>query len=604
MNSKAIKNLILNYDITEELLKEYLREDFKSTIIAILHSIEELLKYYHSNRSFLEELLSFLEGLLQEELEIKNLKILHGELKSTLTNIYKFYEVDKNAYLIPILNWLRYLKHRVKEEMNYIDNQEIISLLEKIILEKRDLKLMEGLIKENKNILKIKNKSSENILYRLLKRYNSLDRKNLEEIHYLYQVLSLFINSDALNTSIIQQNDYYCNALKIEDERNLEIISLLEAKKRPITISELESRYHVLFYISQEAELELYQYQIQHHDVIDMTNQYSITIDDPTAKCLDDAVYLERNSNGTFTLYVHITRIPAIIPYESIMNKESIERVETRYLSDGTCCLYSDYISNYLASLLPNNVRHTETGIWLLDPQLNIIDGTFQIVKSKICSHQRLSYEEADSLIDKNSKNSLNEMLYLLGVFALKRRKSNRVKEVYRQQENLYNPDMKHESFLTDQLISANIVQETALLFSQYKAELYKKKSLPYIFRACETIPELSLTKANLNRIDHLSHMAVSAYYTNVPTTHHGLGFAAYAHTTSPARRSADGQNQYIDEDLIFNSNVNDKLVYQWEQRTQYLAKHYNETIPQIDRFTKQYNYLRSKKLINSPFRS
>lgn len=91
------------------------------------------------------------------------------------------------------------------------------------------------------------------------------------------------------------------------------------------------------------------------------------------------------------------------------------------------------------------------------------------------------------------------------------------------------------------------------------------------------------------------------SYYTSSPEIHHGLGYETYCHAGSPARRSPDGQNQYIDEDLIFTPNLSDKTVYMWEERTKTLANHYNETTQRIDAFSSQYNYLTTKKLIRKP---
>lgn len=88
------------------------------------------------------------------------------------------------------------------------------------------------------------------------------------------------------------------------------------------------------------------------------------------------------------------------------------------------------------------------------------------------------------------------------------------------------------------------------------------------------------------------------SYYTPIPEIHYGLGYDTYCHAGSPARRSPDGQNQYIDEDIIFTPNVSDKTVYMWEERTKSLAEHYNETTGRITAFSNQYNYLTAKKLI------
>jgi exoribonuclease R len=273
-------------------------------------------------------------------------------------------------------------------------------------------------------------------------------------------------------------------------------------------------------------------------------------------------------------------------------------------LVDGAYTLYPDYVSNYLASLLPNNVRYSETGIWLVEPDMTIVEDSFQLLKSTIKSRHRLTYEGADEIIGSKCHDGLGEMLTTLGTFALKQREKNKVKEVYRQQENVgsYNPN--HESRLVDRLVSANIVQECSLLFGHSKARLAEMKGIPYIFRACDEQVKLDLDGSLLKKLSSDNQgciSRISAYYTNKPTKHCGLGYDVYCHGGSTARRSPDGQNQYIDEDLIFNPNPSDKMVYIWEERTKKLVEHFNEASQRIDAFSNQYNYLMGKKLIRRP---
>ena len=144
-------------------------------------------------------------------------------------------------------------------------------------------------------------------------------------------------------------------------------------------------------------------------------------------------------------------------------------------------------------------------------------------------------------------------------------------------------------------------MQECALLFGKSKAEFYKKQGLPYIFRACGEQQKFDLNNPLvINMIEEDKHNLSSrlSYYTATPEIHHGLGYDVYCHAGSPARRSPDGQNQYIDEELLFAPHLSDRTVYLWEERTKMLADYYNETTPRIDAFSSQYNYLTAKKLI------
>ena len=603
MTSQEIKKIILNYEMDDDLLWECLSNDFRQTIIGVLNALYELITDYDKNQLLINELLTSLELLAKKEKNVDNIKIFHTEIKRLTGNIHRHLKPETNENLKIIIRKIQVISRYLKQLMLNEEARHKIEIIELIINDNRNLKIISGLIRDNKDILKIKDDKNENILYKLLKKYSYLEETNKEDINYLYQVISLFINSDDLNIEITRNTDYYISALKNRTPKHVKQVKrLLELKKQPIFLGELEKKFGIYTGYSKTIEKELSSFKMDHNGAIDLRNQHCFTIDGEGTECLDDAIYFKKNKDGSYTLYVHITYVPSLIPYLSKMNKESIRRVETYYLVDGAYTLYPNYVSNYLASLLPNNVRYTETGIWLVEPDMTIVEDSFQLVKSTIKSHHRLTYEGADEIIGSRSKEHLCRSLTDLGVFALKQRERNNTKELYRQMENSNKPI--HESRLVDTSVSANIVQECALLFGRSKAEYYKQRGLPYIFRACGAQQRLDLDGTllrNLTQENQTQLSEMAAYYTATPEMHHGLGYGAYCHAGSPARRSPDGQNQYIDEDLIFNPNPSDKIVYTWEERTKQLASYYNETTQRIEAFSSQYNYLMSKKLIRKP---
>ena len=605
MTSQNITKIILNNKMSQEMLMECLEADFSKTIVGVFSSLYELLVDFDNNRNLIEELLSTLETLAKQENNTENKTKFRTEVKKLSSNIFKNLKPEINPDLKKIIRRLqaisKYLKQLIIEE----ENSKKISLIETIINETRSLKVISALIRDNKGLLKIKDANDENILYKLLKKYSYLDESDEEEINYLYQVISIFINHDDTNIEIIKNINYYLSALKNRTPKHVkEMRRLLESKKQNITLDELERRFQVFTRYPSSIERELNSFNMLHNGSFDLRKQHAYTIDGEGTECLDDALYFEKNKDGSYTLYVHITYIPSLIPYLSKMNRESIRRVETYYLVDGAYSLYPNYVSNYLASLLPNNIRYTETGIWLVEPDMTIVEDSFKLVKSTIMSHHRLTYDSADEIIGAKSPDILCQSLTDLGIFALKQRERNKTKESYRQSENEHSNNPNHESRLVDHSVSANIVQECALLFGKSKAEFYKRNGLPYIFRACGEQSKLDLNNPLLlNMSEESQHELMSklSYYTAIPEMHCGLGYDAYCHAGSPARRSPDGQNQYIDEELIFSQNISDKTVYLWEERTKQLAEYYNSATQRIEAFSSQYNYLTSKKLIRKP---
>lgn len=602
MTSQDIKRLILNYDMSDELLLEYLEIDFNKTIVGVLCAFYDLLINYDKNRSLIEELLDFLENIGENLNNMESIKKFHSEIKRITSNIYKNFNPITNYNIKIIISRLQIISKNLKKTILDDDTNKKIEIMETIINEHRNLKVISSLIRDNKNILKIKDVNGENILYKILKKYSCLAEKDVNEINYLYQVISLFVTNDDINIEIIRNVDYYISALKNKSIKHVkQVLRQLELKKHPILLSELEKKFQVYTKYSSDIEGELNNLNILHNGALDLREQQCFTIDGEDSTCLDDAIYFKKNKDGTYYLYVHITFIPSLISYFSKINIESIKRVETYYLLDEVYSLYPDYISNYLASLLPGNVRYTETGIWLVEPDMTLVEDSFRLVKSTIKSHHRLTYDGADEIIGSRENTSLCQSLTDLGVFALKQRDENRTKESYRKMENAYSNNPIHESRLVDRSVAANIVQECALLFGRSKAELYKNRGLPYIFRACGEHYELDLNGSLLKKLTEENQKKINsmlAYYTFVPEMHYGLGYEAYCHGGSPARRSPDGQNQYIDEYLIFNPDLSDKMVYMWEDRCKKLVEHYNASEQRIEAFSNHYNYLTSKKLL------
>ena len=52
----------------------------------------------------------------------------------------------------------------------------------------------------------------------------------------------------------------------------------------------------------------------------DFTYQKVITIDDEGNKCNDDGFYIERNCDGSYTLYIHISDVPSLVKKDSLID--------------------------------------------------------------------------------------------------------------------------------------------------------------------------------------------------------------------------------------------------------------------------------------------
>ena len=615
MSSHEIKSLILNYDMTDEIIENLINEDFNETILGMYNALFELLMFIKVplNNILANDIMIEIDDILDNTNELEELKFIESTTKRTISNMYKYFNSDKLKDALTELNILRSIEKKSRGKKNKELEYSKVKLIEDLIYKDKNLKRIKSVINSNNNILNTKDSNNENILYKLLKTYNNLDSNN-EYLDYYYQVILLFLHGN-YSDDIIDNKDYYLETLTNIDKLHIRQIKDSIEYNDKVLLSDLEKKYHINLLYPKDIELEMYTFTTNKDNVVDLRNQPCITIDGIGSQCLDDALYIEKNIDGTYTLYIHLTYIPAIIPYNSVINEVAKNKVETLFLIDKDYSLYPDYISNYLCSLLNNNTRYTETGIVKLDNKLNVIEDSFKLIKSKINSHYRLTYESADLILGENNNDNLTNTLKLLGNFALKQRRLTCDKEIYRGIENLIHKNPNHESLDVANSVSANIAQESMILFNELKAKYYNFLNLPYIYRCCRRqdsdIIEQELAKIlNSNKnIDkriwesfkkNLIPTYLSGYYSEIPEKHYGLNKDYYSHSTSPARRYVDAFGEYLDEYLLFNNNTTDKDIYTWEFRIKEIVKHLNEKSLNIEAFSNQYNYLKSRKLIKN----
>ena len=244
-----------------------------------------------------------------------------------------------------------------------------------------------------------------------------------------------------------------------------------------------------------------------------------------------------------------------------------------------------------------------------------MIPKSFKIVLGKIMVKHQLSYNKVDKLLEKgNSDICFRIMLQDMARLSLKLRRDNPIKDNYRNIENMVRRKEHHESNLIDTSLSANIVHEFMLLANRLVAEYMFKRNLPYIYRVHTNIIDYNdidfkklfdfSTKFHTNSFNYqnllqlIEKSYLNAHYSINNVGHHGLGYSAYSHSSSPARRYADSLAQYILHDLIINKNISDDNIYYWEELIKRQCTYLNQRKKQNDAFCQEYDYLASKKLI------
>lgn len=130
---------------------------------------------------------------------------------------------------------------------------------------------------------------------------------------------------------------------------------------------------------------------------VDFRAQPCVTIDPADARDFDDAVYIEQNKNGNFTLYVHIADVSHFVQINSTLDKEALERGSSAYLVDRVIPMLPEELSNDLCSLKPGVDRLAMSVVITADKTGNVL--SYEVCKSAIRSEVSLSYDEVDEFL-------------------------------------------------------------------------------------------------------------------------------------------------------------------------------------------------------------
>ncbi len=126
---------------------------------------------------------------------------------------------------------------------------------------------------------------------------------------------------------------------------------------------------------------------------LDLRNLPTVTIDPATARDFDDAISLERDESGHWSLAVHIADVSHFVVPGSALDRAAKHRGTSVYLPDRVIPMLPEVLSNSLASLQAARTRYTITA--LLDFNAQGILTATRFARSAIRVGHRFSYEQA-----------------------------------------------------------------------------------------------------------------------------------------------------------------------------------------------------------------
>ena len=297
------------------------------------------------------------------------------------------------------------------------------------------------------------------------------------------------------------------------------------------------------------------------------------------AKDFDDAVSLESMGEG-YRLGVHIADVSHFVTENSHLDEEAFERGTSVYYADGVIPMLPEILSNEACSLKPNEVRLTLSVIIDFDRQGNTL--ATQIHKSFIKSRRRFTYTEVAKLLEQGSEKAndspfmqtLADMHHLSQTLRKKRFKhgsvdfhvpepsiqieDGKVKQIGVVEHNAAHQLIEEFMLATNQAVALNLHEKeipcihriheppdpTKLLeFKEFissfglrlsSSEKIRSQDLNALLKKIQGTPEERVVNTLLLRTMKKAH------YSPSDPGHYCLGFAHYAHFTSPIRRYPD----------------------------------------------------------------
>ena len=149
-------------------------------------------------------------------------------------------------------------------------------------------------------------------------------------------------------------------------ENNVEMESILLAHDYPLEFSE-----------EVEREAKAIPTRIPRSEIKsrkDYRDVFTITIDPADAKDYDDAISLQKLSNGHWEVGVHIADVSYYVKPGTAIDEEAYNRGTSVYLVDRTIPMLPEKLCNNVCSLRPNEEKLTFSAVFEMDDDANVLN--------------------------------------------------------------------------------------------------------------------------------------------------------------------------------------------------------------------------------------
>ena len=355
----------------------------------------------------------------------------------------------------------------------------------------------------------------------------------------------------------------------------------------------------------------------------DLRQDIIFTIDGEDAKDLDDAIHVEKLTNGNYRLDVHIADVSNYVREKTELDKEAYLRGTSIYMLGRVIPMLPRELSNGICSLNAGEDRFTLSCSMEITPKAKVVSS--DIYKAVIRVTERMSYTDVQKILDRSDEKILKRYEKYISHFDLMAELANILKD--KRRENGYlNLDIPESKIILDEngvaidvkkyetYFANEIIEQFMLIANETVAERFYWLQAPFIYRNHEA-PDLDKVK-DLNKtlynfgykikiskeeiiypnefakiLDEVKGKEEEKVVSNIILRtlrvakyeaenkgHSGIASKYYCHFTSPIRRYPDlFIHRIISKYLETNYMVNDFWVKKYEKRAEKRAENCSE---------------------------
>ncbi len=312
---------------------------------------------------------------------------------------------------------------------------------------------------------------------------------------------------------------------------------------------------------------------------VNLKDKAFITIDGQTAKDFDDAIYIQTEKSG-FHLWVAIADVSHYVKVNSAIDRDAYDRGTSTYFPNFCHPMLPEVLSNELCSLKPRVDRLVMVAEMTFDFYGNMKSSQFY--EAVICSHGRVTYGEAQEVLDGHGPHKLRHVFDVikqasdLAKVLMKKRfnEGSLQLEIPETEVKVDSAGLVQDILRADRIFAHQLIEELMLAANVAVAQVFSNKKIPTIYRTHGAPDPLLIKKLEvylqqfgfqkklsggklqkkislaLEEFEGTPQQAIlniltlramnQAQYTEENIGHFGLAFKDYTHFTSPIRRYPD----------------------------------------------------------------